>query len=222
MPTRVTPPSMLDRAVSVDGACFEAIGDPTSLLKPAILHGVCLTYDMMAKIVRLNGWPLPDGTGRNDRVVVGDYARALVQRFFADLPEERQQELIRSLLGKRGSSMSNHCPKAVLAALKHMDPKDVDMPKEYVSLQKEVDELMMEKRRATQEHEIRMRMEEETQVTYTPRAIQPLLPGGGNLQHVYIRRHPILKRYQGSYPRLPAALNKRTHKQQSSFCLVLV
>jgi hypothetical protein len=205
VPTQLSPPSVLPR-LGFDGGCFEACGEPGPLLKPAVQHGLVLNGELFPKIFRANGWPIPASTGKTNKPIIHDWATAMVQRLFPNLSPDESTKLILQLAGRSPTAVHG-CPRAVLAAIQHMDPKDVDNAKEYSDLRQEVEELCMDKIRKQQDQDVRMRVEREIYgVTFTPTQLLPLLPGKGTLQHVYIRRHPLMKRYQGTYPR--TTLNK--------------
>eukprot|EP00435_Cladocopium_sp_Y103_P028493 s2646_g7.t1 len=200
------------------------------LLQAAVWKGTFLTVKHLTQISKVLGLTLPNkgqGSGKNGNVVKVDYARSLIEFYFAGSKETEKKRMLESLMGT-----TKLVDPSILQVLSHLDPENAEdsrflklkklaqeelesclIEHGRVQVEKEKEEERKEREhpkgnmeevaRAREVAERKNRKQEEAARLWnlTPKELRDFLPGAGSIENTFsIEYHPVNQYFRVKYP----------------------
>ena len=212
VPVQLTLPCLLPqhtRRASGVATAWKITSPPQDLLKSSVKQGIFLTKDQLVSLQVLLGFKLPakgSGSGTRGALLKIDYARALVAALFPETGEaakEAHETMVSKIMGyKPAKAMEpeGKCTEELAAALGELEKGELSDFKHVSAMVQEKQRQLKQEPRTHPKAPSDFADAYERR-TFTPVALKPLLPLGGE-GGVYCNRNPEVKRYQASYPGL--------------------
>jgi hypothetical protein len=196
VPLQAAPPASLPSEVCRYGLLWEQTGPPRPVLQHAILEGVFITENHLKKVCGTLAVE-KDKEQRGKK----QWAVPLVKRFFPDISSEELDRLVDGICYARSTLHNNkHMDKRLLDALQLMqDCGDVENTSAFRDLKRSLNSSTQLLKEKMDEHDVGVKRAH-VKVHHTPPHLKVLLPGKGELPHIYITRNPVLQQYRGYYP----------------------
>ena len=190
VPTKLVHPLALPRHVRANHAVvLKRTGPNQGLVKAAVAVGTFMKDSMLRSLRNALGFEvLKPAKGKRNKKI--DFARGLVEHFFASASDFEKTKMVEAIMGQRVRHLKVECAEEVLEAFNALPADDQDAFGPIKFLSKDQADL---KQRADSKEPRNL----STKVHTTPDEFKDIMP---NVQGCYLTRHPVKKRFQACYP----------------------